>query len=40
MIETNLSESGHEPRNVQVILEALTPDTWIVLKDESGEFQD
>ena len=38
MIKTNLLERGHEPRNLQVVLEALTPNIRMVLVFDSGEF--
>ena len=38
MIEAKLEENGHEPRNVQVLLNPLSQATKIILEDESGEF--
>lgn len=38
MIEAKLVEDDHEPRNVLVVLDSLTPSSRIVLEDSSGEF--
>ena len=38
MVETKLAEEGHEPRNVLIVLDAPTPDSRIVLEDDSGQF--
>lgn len=38
MIEAKLVEDDHEPRNVLVLLDLLTPSSRIVLEDSSGEF--